>query len=255
MLVLSRRQQDKIVFPGLGITVHVVRIEGKTVRLGVEAPERVRVLRHELSDRECTRAGTPDDRPGRLTHALRNRLNAATIGLELLRRQLEIGHLPDADATLARIFHELGAMEAMAATIQDTTAIASAARRVRALLVEDNENEAALLAAYLQTVNYDVRRVRDGVEALDYLSHDERPDVVLLDMSMPRLDGSATIREIRSNPSHAGLKVFAVTGMSREASRIPIGPGGADRWFQKPIKPDVLVREIDRELARDAIPA
>ena len=48
MLVLSRRPHEKIVIPGLGITVHVVSINGNVVRLGVEAPPDVKILREEL---------------------------------------------------------------------------------------------------------------------------------------------------------------------------------------------------------------
>ena len=53
MLVLSRREDDKIVFPNLGITVEVLRIAGRSVRLGVKAPSQVRVLRHELAGEEA----------------------------------------------------------------------------------------------------------------------------------------------------------------------------------------------------------
>ena len=52
MLVLSRRQDDKIVFPNLGITVEILKIAGRSVRMGVEAPSDVRVLRHELAQKE-----------------------------------------------------------------------------------------------------------------------------------------------------------------------------------------------------------
>lgn len=49
MLVLSRREDDKILFPNLGISVQIVRIDGKKARVGVQAPRDVHILRHELS--------------------------------------------------------------------------------------------------------------------------------------------------------------------------------------------------------------
>ena len=55
MLVLSRRQNEEIVFPELGITVKVIRVKGNQVRLGVTAPEAVRVLRSELAFEPDTR--------------------------------------------------------------------------------------------------------------------------------------------------------------------------------------------------------
>ena len=65
---------------------------------------------------------------------------------------------------------------------------------------------------------------------------------------MPRLDGDGTVHVIRSDPSNAGLRVFSVTGASPESVDVENGPMGVDRWFRKPIRPDKLVREIDREL-------
>jgi carbon storage regulator CsrA len=50
MLILSRRQDEKIVFPNLGITIDVCKIRGSSVQLGVNAPSEVRVLRHELAE-------------------------------------------------------------------------------------------------------------------------------------------------------------------------------------------------------------
>jgi len=55
MLVLSRRQSESIVFPGLDVTIRVVSVQGGVVRLGIEAPRDVPVLRHEL----LARADTP----------------------------------------------------------------------------------------------------------------------------------------------------------------------------------------------------
>ena len=57
MLVLSRRPREKIVLPGLGITVQVVALKGNSVRLGISAPDDVRVLRQEVLERADTRTG------------------------------------------------------------------------------------------------------------------------------------------------------------------------------------------------------
>jgi carbon storage regulator CsrA len=56
MLVLSRRPNEKIVFPGLGITVQVAEIKGSQVRLGIEAPPEVKVLREELAGGQKTKS-------------------------------------------------------------------------------------------------------------------------------------------------------------------------------------------------------
>jgi DNA-binding response OmpR family regulator len=121
--------------------------------------------------------------------------------------------------------------------------------------VEDNENESELLAGYLRTCDFHVVTARDGADALEYLAGNDKPHVMLLDMNMPRMDGRTTIGKIRSNPKCAGLKVFAVSGASPEESSVRVGPNGVDRWFTKPIRPDRLVGEINRELAHCGAPA
>jgi len=250
MLVLSRRQSDKVVFPNLGITVQVLRVQGRAVRLGIDAPEDIEVLRHELH------AGAPAMPTGPrkvLSHEARNRLHAATVGLHLLRRQLETGRLENAEPTVTRILEELESIESQLGSARGQSAALPASRPVRALLVEDNENELELLASYLRTFDFEVETARDGVDALERLASEAKPDVVLLDMNMPRLDGAGTIERIRRNPTHADVKVFVVSGTPRESA----GPRmhGADRWFSKPLRPDVLVREIDKELRGSRVPA
>src|SRR5207247_7632458 len=82
----------------------------------------------------------------------------------------------------------------------------------KALLVEDNPQERELMALFLRSEGLDVDTAGDGCDALDYLKARGRPDVVLLDMGLPRLDGPATLRKIRQDPACAGLKIFAVSG-------------------------------------------
>ncbi len=65
MLVLSRRLGEKIVLPGLDITVQVVSIQGGVVRIGIEAPRDVKVYREEVLERDCLAADAPAARCGR----------------------------------------------------------------------------------------------------------------------------------------------------------------------------------------------
>lgn len=244
MLVLSRRENDKIVFPHLGIAVEVLRIAGRSVRLGVSAPAHVRVLRHELAEEAVLEslalpAGVPMSH-----HRLRNRLNSAAIGLALVRKQLEHGRVTDADATLERVLAQFQSLEdALSAAPPN-----GERSERRALLVEDDANERELLAGFLQMSGFRVDGVADGCDALDYLAEHEPPDVVLLDMQMPRCDGPMTIHRIRQNPAYAGLRVFAVSGRVPGDMGVSVGPAGVDRWFCKPLNPQSLVQEINRDL-------
>jgi DNA-binding response OmpR family regulator len=118
--------------------------------------------------------------------------------------------------------------------------------RKHALLVEDDANESELLAGYLRLSGFDVDTASDGCDALEYLGKCH-PDVVLLDMQMPRCDGPTTISAIRGNPEHRDLKVFAVSGGMPADLGVTVGPAGVDRWFRKPLNPLMLVKELRRD--------
>jgi CheY-like chemotaxis protein/sRNA-binding carbon storage regulator CsrA len=230
----------------LGIAVEILRVSGNTVRVGVEAPQDVRVLRGELMDEKVEAELRESERKQR--HAFRNRMHTASLALHLLQKQLEAGHSKAADATLAQVLEAFSELDRTARPPLAQPPKPEAERR-RALVVEDNANERELLAGYLQLCGYDVDRVEDGLAAMHYLEEHERPDLMLLDMQMPRMDGRETVSEIRRNPAYRGIKLFAVSGMKRAEMQVPLGQTGVDRWFEKPIKPDEFALQLETELA------
>jgi carbon storage regulator CsrA len=254
MLVLSRRVNEQIVFPNLSTIVRVVAMKAGTVRLGIQAPENVEVFREEVLDpkvcEEIARGrSAPVATPAlrHLLHQLNNRLNAGGIGLALLRRQLELGRTAEIANTLDRLEQELAALrQAVAAAEPDAPPDRDELSRRRALLVEDDVNECELLAGFLRLAGLDVTTAHDGGDALDHLRRDGRPDVVLLDMILPRTDGPATVRAIRDNPANAGLKIFGMTGADPRRFNLPEGDGGVDYWFHKPLNPQSLLAEMAR---------
>lgn len=273
MLVLTRRPSDRILFPKLGIAIHVVRVDGRSVRLGVEAPRDVHVVRHELWGDEQPEgeslagnapSGTEPSRSGSLinrNHSLRNELQTLLLTLHLLQRLVEQGKFEpsEIESQLADVIERLHKFESSLSCEQPPRAAEPASvlpirklsqgYRRRALLVEDNPNERSLLAGYLESHDYDVAVAADGHDALEYLTSQELPDVVLLDMNMPRIGGAATVHLIRSNPRLAGVKVIAVSGMPSRQANVPVGQGGVDQWITKPVRPDFLVEQINRELS------
>lgn len=247
MLVLSRRQNDKLVFPNLGITIEVLKIAGRSVRLGVKAPSGVRVFRQEilseldrvLTEKVAAGAG------GESAHRLRNRLNKVGLGLHLLQKQYEMGRVADAERTLENILSEFRTLDEDLSAGQGPS---SSSHARRALLVEDDANECELLAGFLRISGFDVDVANDGCDALNYLAARQRPDVVLLDMQMPRCDGPTTLSAIRENPNYQGLKVFGVSGRKPAEVGVSLGPGGVDHWFSKPLNPEVLVARLKCDL-------
>jgi carbon storage regulator CsrA len=250
VLVLSRRLKEKIVFPGLDTTVEVVAIKPGVVRLGIEAPPEVTVLREEVlpnADRMPARAA----RPVRLDHQLRNRLNVAAVGLGLLRRQLQAGLTQAAVDTLDKIDYEfLTLRQQLETSSPKALPRPPTPPRRRALLVEDDRNECELLAGFLRLAGMDVATAGDGAGALDYLQTHGAPDVVLLDMVLPHCDGAATVRAIRGDPAWAGTKIFAVSGQGPERFDLDGGRTGLDGWFRKPINPEALLRDVQDALER-----
>lgn len=249
MLVLSRRPGQKVLFPSLQASVQVVSARGNVVRLGIEAPPGLTILREELVTSGVARlaphgfpspAGRTAPDPQEQSDAAR-RLAAACAELAALTASQRRALAPEDAAALARIEEDLGALRRRLDATPPTPAR-------RALLVEDNANERELLATFLRMSGVSVDTAGDGADALDYLRSHERPDVILLDMSMPRCDGPTAVRAIRHDPTLSGVKIMAVTGHRAEEFDLPAGPGGVDRWFQKPIEPADLVRELEQEL-------
>jgi CheY-like chemotaxis protein len=117
-----------------------------------------------------------------------------------------------------------------------------------ALLVDDDANMREMLAVFLRHAGLRVDMAADGLDALCYLRTHERPDVILIDMVMPRCDGPTTVRAIRRDPAFAGVKILAVSGHGSEEFELDCGPHGIDRWFRKPVDPAELVEEVEREL-------
>jgi carbon storage regulator CsrA len=245
MLVLTRRVSQKIVFPTINATVEILLAKSGAARLGIDAPRHVPVFRQEIlgdTGQVPMPAVDPRDQALRqLIHQVNNRLNGSTIGLALLRRQLEMGRTSDVAGTLTRIEQELAALRD---AVEPATPATPPLVRRRALLVEDDANECELLAGFLRMAGVEVDTAGDGADALDHLRTHAKPDVVLLDMILPRCDGPSTVRAIRSDPATSDLTIFGVTGTDPSRLGLPEGPTGINRWFRKPLNPEVLLREL-----------
>lgn len=246
MLVLSRKERQRIRFPHLDISIEIVRIAGNTVRVGIDAPDDVKVLREEIADNG---AQTTDKEAARRRHELRNRLHTANLALRLIQKQLDAGRKHEAERTLRLALDEFASLEQFVTTTvtRNTGSVTPDLRKRRALLVEDNAQERELLAGYLRLSGYEVNTAEDGQAAMEFLAAHERPDVVLLDMQMPGMDGRSTVTAIRCNPAYHGLKVFAVSGADRQSLEFGGSARDVDGWFAKPLDPAAFVGELDRE--------
>ena len=269
MLVLSRRHNERIVLPMIGASIEVLEIKADRVRLGIDAPSNIAILREELATKQGyslaeakAAAEMAQTQARQQRHHLRNQLNMATVGIAVARRQIEAGLLAQADETLAKIGEAVQLLgeqvdglvvgPASQAATGSTSAVRPAASPApakvvapSALLVEDDTNECQLLAGFFRMAGYQVATASDGADALDYLAHHEQPDVMLLDMMLPRCDGPTTIRLVRDNPEFSKLKIFAMSGHTPDELGLDSGATGVARWFQKPLNPELLLKELD----------
>jgi two-component system, cell cycle response regulator DivK len=115
------------------------------------------------------------------------------------------------------------------------------------LIAEDNDLNRELLRELLQAHGYDVREAVNGRQAID-LMRKARPDVALLDLDMPVLDGFATLKQIRQDPSLFSLPVMAVTASAMRGDREKALEAGFDSYLSKPIDSNILYQELDRIL-------
>ncbi|MFO0877463.1 MAG: ATP-binding protein [Gemmataceae bacterium] len=112
----------------------------------------------------------------------------------------------------------------------------TASGRRRILVVDDNRDSANSLAMLLRVMGNDAQTAHDGLEALD-VAPVFRPDVILLDIGMPRLDGYETARRIRSEPWGKGVVLVAQTGWGQEEDKRRSREAGFDSHLVKPIDP------------------
>ena len=109
----------------------------------------------------------------------------------------------------------------------------------RVLVVDDNRDAADSLGMMLRYAGADVRVEYDGLGALEAML-DCTPDVVLLDIGMPRLNGCDLARTIRSDPVHSGVLLVALTGWGQAADRLRSHEAGIDHHLVKPVNFEVL---------------
>jgi PAS domain S-box-containing protein len=111
--------------------------------------------------------------------------------------------------------------------------------RHRILVVDDNEDSARTLAMMLNLMGNEVRIAHDGLEAVAAASA-YRPDLILLDIGMPRLNGYEACRRIREQPWGKGILIAAATGWGQEEDRRRSREAGFDRHLIKPVDHDAL---------------
>ena len=113
----------------------------------------------------------------------------------------------------------------------------------RILTIDDSKTMRDMLMLTLAEAGFDVLQAVDGQDGLDVLVN-ERVDVVITDINMPRMDGYEVIRQLRSKPEHKDTPILVLTTESEADKRNLAREAGATGWMVKPFDPDRLVETV-----------
>ena len=119
----------------------------------------------------------------------------------------------------------------------------------KVLLVEDNLHNRRIFARILSHYGYQVVEAVNGVEAVEK-TQSLRPDLVLMDLSLPVMDGWEATRKIKMMPELAGIPVVALTAHAMDDDEEKALEAGCDGYLAKPISPKKLVAEVARLLQK-----
>ena len=115
------------------------------------------------------------------------------------------------------------------------------------LIVEDDENSLYLVKFILEKAGCEVIEARDGLEALDITSR-EIPDLILMDIQLPGLDGYETTRRIKADERLNELPVIALTAYAMRGDREKVLEAGCSGHIEKPIDHATFVEEVEKYL-------
>ena len=117
------------------------------------------------------------------------------------------------------------------------------------LIVEDNPRNMRLMEMTLRAKNYTLLRATDGEEALD-MARRERPDLIIMDVRLPRMSGLEVTRKLRENPAFSHTPIIGVTAHAMKGDREKVLEAGCDAYLSKPINTRELPGVIAEMLAR-----
>ena len=121
----------------------------------------------------------------------------------------------------------------------------------RILLVDDNQQNLELMLAYLEGLPCRLSSARDGLEAIEAIQR-ERPDLVLLDVMMPKMSGFEVCRKLKSDPATRDIVVIMVTALHEVGDHERAVESGTDDFLTKPVNKLELLTRV-RSLLRVAV--
>jgi len=117
------------------------------------------------------------------------------------------------------------------------------------LIVEDNPQNMRLIEMTLRAKNYTLLEATDGEEALD-IARTERPDLIIMDVRLPKMDGLEVTRKLRENPAFSHTPIIGVTAYAMKGDKERVIEAGCDAYLSKPINTRELLGVIAEMLSQ-----
>ena len=118
------------------------------------------------------------------------------------------------------------------------------------LYIEDNEQNLYLVTFILEKNGYTVCAARDGQEGIDSAAR-LKPDLILLDIQLPLMDGYAVARHLRANPDLVATPIVAVTSYAMAGDRDKAFAAGCNGYIEKPINPDTFKQQVEQHFVTE----
>jgi CheY-like chemotaxis protein len=122
------------------------------------------------------------------------------------------------------------------------------------LLVEDNEDNRIIYSTVLRHLGYTVVEAEDGAQAIS-LARSVKPDLILMDISIPEVDGWEATRILRRDPETSAIPIIALTAHALADDRVRATEVGFNAYLAKPIEPRAVVAEVRRWLGNASAPS
>jgi carbon storage regulator CsrA len=253
MLILSRREAEKVLFPGLGISVEITRVQGRSVRLGIQAPDEIRIIRGELegtADLKTRKRNRVESKSlSASPPAIQKCLDAANLAIHLAQNQLRQNLTEKAEDALNHALECLETLQKVAGTTEETNLSSTSVneaqsdyrlnRKKVALIVNDIDYSPEQLIDQLSSLGYQTTHFNHGESLIEFLQSREQPDLILL-LSPAQLIGTTTAQQIdpltlqtttnvsaseitpeQSTPGqmfeHSSLRMFGVGSLQRSS--------------------------------------
>lgn len=252
MLVLSRRENERILLPAVQTSIQVVRIGGSIVRLGIDAPSHITVIREELARqpeepasngdttrstssqgtmREETTQPPAQGNQARMSEEYQDLLHCMAFACELVDQLLAEGQIAEAQETVRKVQSHLRQFQQVQQAKRDSDSRRKTEQRPEnrdpkvAVVINCGGRDDSSLSAVLRKSGYSIRAFRNGCEAIDYLFAHPRPGLVVLETSDGHPAARGTLRSTREAPDDKRRAAPSAKEGAAEAE-ITVGPQG-----------------------------